>query len=116
MAYTELVKKPIESIGYVLIHEMVHLLERSHSEKFIAGMYNFASNAILNKLRETRLDQFIIENVNKGSIHVGVSVGSIIAGPSIEIAGWGSEGDKNDIGHKVVALTNDQAFFLLMEI
>lgn len=35
---TELAKKPIESIEYVLIHEMVHLLERNHNEKFIAYM------------------------------------------------------------------------------
>jgi len=35
---TELAKKPIESIEYILIHEMVHLLERKHSEKFMAYM------------------------------------------------------------------------------
>jgi len=30
-------------------------------------------------------------------LYIGVSAGSIIAGPSIRIAGWGSEGDKNNI-------------------
>ncbi len=35
---TELAKKPIESIEYVLVHEMVHLIERNHSETFIAYM------------------------------------------------------------------------------
>ena len=35
---TELAKKPMDSIEYVLIHEMVHLLERNHNEKFIAHM------------------------------------------------------------------------------
>lgn len=39
---TELAKKPIESIEYVLIHEMVHLLERKHNEKFIAHMDKFS--------------------------------------------------------------------------
>ena len=39
---TELAKKPIESIEYVLIHEMVHLLERNHNEKFIAYMDKIA--------------------------------------------------------------------------
>ena len=39
---TELAKKPIELIEYVLIHEMVHLLERNHNEKFIASMDKFA--------------------------------------------------------------------------
>ena len=38
---TELAKKPIESIEYVLVHEMVHLLERNHNEKFIAYMDKF---------------------------------------------------------------------------
>jgi len=38
---TELAKKPIESIEYVLIHEMVHLLERNHNVKFIAYMDKF---------------------------------------------------------------------------
>ena len=38
---TELAKKPIESIEYVLIHEMVHLLERNHNEKFISYMDKF---------------------------------------------------------------------------
>ena len=35
-----------------------------------------------------------------GSVYVGVSAGSIIAGPSIDIAGWGSEADKNEVGIK----------------
>ena len=38
---TELAKKPIESIEYILIHEMVHLLERKHNETFIAYMDKF---------------------------------------------------------------------------
>lgn len=37
----ELAKKPIESIEYILTHEMVHLLERHHNEKFIAYMDKF---------------------------------------------------------------------------
>jgi len=36
-----LAKKPIESIEYVLIHEMVHLLERHHNENFISHMDKF---------------------------------------------------------------------------
>ncbi len=51
---------------------------------------------ILKYLRQTKLDQFIIENVKNGVMYVGVSAGSIIAGPSIEIAGYGSQGDTND--------------------
>jgi len=32
----ELAKKPIECIEYILVHELVHLLERSHNERFIS--------------------------------------------------------------------------------
>ena len=39
----ELAKKKIESIEYIIIHEMVHLLERHHNEKFIAYMDRFIS-------------------------------------------------------------------------
>jgi len=38
---TELTKKSIECIEYVIIHEMVHLLERKHNEKFISHMNKF---------------------------------------------------------------------------
>lgn len=34
----ELAKKPIECLEYVLVHEMVHLLERHHNDRFKAYM------------------------------------------------------------------------------
>jgi predicted metal-dependent hydrolase len=33
---TELVKKPKDLLEYVIVHEMVHLLEPTHSERFLA--------------------------------------------------------------------------------
>jgi predicted metal-dependent hydrolase len=33
---TELVKKPKDLVEYVLVHEMVHLIEPTHSERFVA--------------------------------------------------------------------------------
>jgi len=33
---TELVKKPKDLVEYVLVHEMIHLLEPTHNERFIA--------------------------------------------------------------------------------
>lgn len=35
---TELVKKPKDLLEYVLVHEMVHLIEPKHSERFLALM------------------------------------------------------------------------------
>ena len=40
----ELAKKPIECLEYVLIHELVHLLERHHGGQFKVHMDNFLPN------------------------------------------------------------------------
>ena len=37
----ELAKKPPECLEYVLVHEMVHLLEPSHNARFVSLMDNF---------------------------------------------------------------------------
>lgn len=61
---------------------------------YVCGGNTFS---ILKKMRETKIDGFIRSQVGRGSIYVGVSAGSIIAGPNIEIAGWGIDGDKNEV-------------------
>ena len=35
---TELAKKPRECLEYIVVHELVHLLERHHTDRFIALM------------------------------------------------------------------------------
>lgn len=52
---------------------------------------------ILQKIKEIGLDKKIIEAIGNGKIYVGVSAGSIIAGPDIDIAGWGIDGDLNEV-------------------
>jgi predicted metal-dependent hydrolase len=37
----ELVKKPLHCLEYIIVHEMVHLLERHHNDRFRAYMNNF---------------------------------------------------------------------------
>lgn len=37
----ELAKKPVQCIEYIVVHEMVHLLERSHNKRFITYMNKF---------------------------------------------------------------------------
>ncbi len=37
----ELVKKPVQCLEYIIVHELVHLLERHHNEQFIAYMNRF---------------------------------------------------------------------------
>ncbi len=39
-----LIKKPIECLEYVLVHEMVHLLEPSHNKRFYSLMSKFLPN------------------------------------------------------------------------
>jgi predicted metal-dependent hydrolase len=37
----ELIKKPIHCLEYIIVHEMVHLLERHHNDRFMAYMNSF---------------------------------------------------------------------------
>lgn len=52
---TELAKKPPECLEYIVVHEMAHLLEPTHNQRFIALMDSFipqwrSSRDILNRL------------------------------------------------------------------
>lgn len=38
---TELAKKPVECLEYIVVHEMVHLLEPTHNARFVALMDQF---------------------------------------------------------------------------
>ena len=51
---------------------------------------------ILDRMRKTGLDKVLIEAVRKGKLYIGVSAGSIIAGPDIEAAGIAGA-DENDV-------------------
>jgi predicted metal-dependent hydrolase len=37
----ELAKKPVECLEYIVVHEMVHLLERNHNDRFVSLMDEF---------------------------------------------------------------------------
>lgn len=57
----ELAKKPLECLEYIVVHEMVHLLERSHNARFMAYMNQFLPNwkslkEELNRLPVSHLD------------------------------------------------------------
>lgn len=41
---TELAKKPLECLEYIIVHEMVHLLEPTHNKRFVALMDRFLPN------------------------------------------------------------------------
>jgi len=71
------------------------ITEKDYNVIFVCGGNTFD---YLDRVRKTGLDKFIVDFAKKeNSTYVGISAGSILAGPDIEIAGWGSEGDKNNI-------------------
>ncbi len=45
----ELIKKPIQCLEYIVVHELVHLLEKHHSARFKAYMDNFMPHWRLNR-------------------------------------------------------------------
>ena len=45
----ELAKKPLECLEYIVVHEMVHLLERMHNDNFRALMDKFLPQWRLNR-------------------------------------------------------------------
>jgi dipeptidase E len=55
---------------------------------------------ILDRTRKTGFDKLIKQHINQGRLYVGVSAGSIIVHKTIEPAGVGKFGDKNDINLK----------------
>ena len=40
----ELAKKPLECIEYIVVHEMVHLMERNHNKRFVLLMDQYYPN------------------------------------------------------------------------
>ena len=41
MSLPFLAKKPLECIEFIVVHELVHLLERTHNEVFVSYVYLF---------------------------------------------------------------------------
>ena len=61
---------------------------------------------LLDELKKSGFDKKLIDLTKKDVVYVGVSAGSILAGPDIEIVGFGVEGDENDVGLKDLSSLN----------
>lgn len=99
--YAETLKNELMQAGIDNI-SLFNLMEDRFSDRkkrdviHVCGGNTFA---MLDRMRITGADEFIKSAVkDQGALYLGVSAGSIMAGPSIAIAGWGSEGDENEIG------------------
>lgn len=53
---------------------------------------------LLDWVKKSGFNQIIRQLLEEGRIYVGVSAGSIIAGPNIEVSGWDATWDKNVVG------------------
>ncbi len=53
----ELAKKPLHCLEYIIVHELAHLLERSHNERFVAYMDKFMPEW---RVRKEELNKFIL--------------------------------------------------------
>ncbi|HUW24357.1 MAG TPA: Type 1 glutamine amidotransferase-like domain-containing protein [Patescibacteria group bacterium] len=51
-------------------------------------------------VRKCGLDKYLKELIDQGKIYIGVSAGSIIMGPNIELSGWKKEWDENVVNLK----------------
>lgn len=85
----------ISNITFFNLRDEKFIDQNKYDIIYICGGDTFL---ILDRMRKLGVDKFIIQSVkDNSSVYVGVSAGGILAGPDIEIAGWGSEGDINDI-------------------
>ena len=61
ISYLNWQKMPKNCIEYIVVHEMVHLLEKSHNLRFIALMDHYMSNCrmIKDELNDLPLSEFL---------------------------------------------------------
>lgn len=100
LKYVEVSKKELLDLGIknIRIIDLNKKIDYSELKNFDA-MYICGGNTfyLMYKIRRINFNKIIKKFVKEGKIYVGVSAGSIIAGPNIKIA---SPFDKNDVGLK----------------
>ncbi len=57
----KLIKAPIQCIDYVLLHELCHLVERNHSERFYNLLSKYQSDWEIRRKRLNVISEFILE-------------------------------------------------------
>lgn len=102
LVFVEEIKKEISKIG--ILPENINYLnmakeEHAPSLKSYDVIYVCGGNTyfILDRIKKIGLDKALKKYVKSGKLYIGVSAGSILAGKDISIAGWGSEGDVNEV-------------------
>ena len=91
----ELTNLGIKNITFFNLKESNFEFRNNFDVIYVCGGNTFS---ILNRMRIVGIDKFIVNSVkNNNALYFGVSAGSIISGTNIEIAGFGSEGDINEV-------------------
>ena len=93
----EMTKTHITNISFFNLNkESFFKTKESQKTYDIIYMSGGSTFEMLERIRKTGIDKFIKKYlVKKDVIYFAMSAGSIIAGPNIETAGWGSEADDN---------------------
>ena len=93
LKYVKESKKELINLG---IKKIIEAKKRINYKKDFDAIYICGGNTfyLLHRIRELGFDRLIKRLVKEGKIYIGVSAGSIIAGPNIEIA---SPFDKNKV-------------------
>jgi dipeptidase E len=96
LKYVKESKKELIDLG---VKKIIEVKKNINYKKDFDAIYICGGNTfyLLHRIRELSLDRLIKKFVKRGKIYIGVSAGSIIAGPNIEIA---SPFDKNKVNLK----------------
>lgn len=113
--YIDAARKELEDLG-IIVHiinisediDLSHLGE--YDIYYVCGGNTFY---ILDRMRKTGIDEVLIQAINDGKLYIGVSAGSIVVGPDIATAGWGEDGDPNDIDLKDLSGFGVVPYFVL---
>lgn len=68
---------------------------------------------LLKHVRKSGFDKVVKELTDKGVVYIGVSAGSILAGPTIETAGWKNQ-DRNIVGLEDLTALNFVPFLIFV--
>lgn len=83
-----------------LKRENQSFLERKLSEVDVVYVNGGNTFYLLDWVRKTGFDKVVRDFVDRGGIYLGVSAGTMLVGPKIDLAGWKEDWDKNVTGIK----------------
>ncbi len=114
--FVSLMINQLEEMGFAVEEvdlKTCHLEELFGRLSFCDIIYVNGGNTfyLLDWVRKSGFDRFIEPLLNMGKTYVGVSAGSIITGPTIEVAGWKNI-DQNVVGLKDLSALNLVPFMI----